>query len=80
MMICQDNREDEEDEGHHPYGVEPLGNIFLGWSSNCRPGGLGTLAVFDVSPAVYDNMFCRWWHSVAGGFEQSVASLPLALL
>eukprot|EP00904_Undaria_pinnatifida_P004790 jgi/Undpi1/1440/HiC_scaffold_11.g04831.m1 len=35
------------DDDGHPYGVEPLGNIFLGRSSNCRPRGLGTLAVFD---------------------------------
>eukprot|EP00903_Cladosiphon_okamuranus_P006136 g6039.t1 len=34
------------DDGH-PYGVEPRGNIFLGRSSNCKPKGLGTLAVFD---------------------------------
>ena len=29
--------------------MEPLGNIFLGRSSNCKPQGLGTLAIFDVS-------------------------------
>lgn len=38
-----------QDDDGHPYGVEPLGNIFLGRSSNCKPRGLGTLAVFDVS-------------------------------
>lgn len=38
-----------QDDDGHPYGVEPLGNIFLGRSSNCKPQGLGTLAIFDVS-------------------------------
>lgn len=38
-----------QDDDGHPYGVEPLGNIFLGRSSNCKPKGLGALAIFDVS-------------------------------
>ncbi|CAM9578770.1 unnamed protein product [Ectocarpus sp. 12 AP-2014] len=42
-------REDDsnDDKEGHPYGVEPLGNIFLGRSSDCKPRGLGTLASFD---------------------------------
>eukprot|EP00752_Nemacystus_decipiens_P007525 g6725.t1 len=36
-----------KDDDGHPYGVEPLGNIFLGRSANCKPQGLGTLAIFD---------------------------------
>ncbi|CAM9932330.1 unnamed protein product [Discosporangium mesarthrocarpum] len=31
----------------HPYGVEPMGNIFLKGATNCRPQGLGTLHAFS---------------------------------
>lgn len=39
-----------QEKGGHPYGVEPLGNMFMrDKKRNCRGGGLGVLAVLDVS-------------------------------
>lgn len=52
--------EQELEERGHPYGVEPLGNIFLARSFkkiNCRPGGLGKLRVLDVRPPSHCALF-----------------------
>lgn len=52
-IMSNETQDQDDDDGGHEYGVEPLGNTFLrGGITNCRPGGLGSLATFDVSTLV----------------------------
>lgn len=70
-----------QDDDGHPYGVEPLGNIFLGRSSNCKPKGLGTLATFDVSVHAAANNTGQFSHlhtHTRSFFSTAVDTLPRA--